>query len=72
MEEKESKPKEIKYEKALAELEQILKAMQGDQCDIDQLAAMTRRATELLALCRNRLTATEAELRQILSSLDQS
>lgn len=60
---------ELSYEEALKELEGILKAMQSDQCDIDKLAAMTRRASELLAQCRNKLTATEEELRQILESM---
>ena len=62
---------EIKYEKAVAELEQILRTIQSDQCDIDSLAAMTRRATELLTACRARLTATESELREILAKLEQ-
>ena len=61
---------QLTYEQALAELEQILKEMQGDQCDIDKLSEKTRRAAELLAACRSRLTATEAELRQILDSID--
>ena len=60
------------YEKALAELESILKEMQSDKCDIDKLASMTKRATELIAACRAKLTATEAELRQILSSLEEA
>ncbi len=63
---------DITYEKALAELEAILKEMQSDQCDIDKLAAKTRRATELIAACRSKLTATEDELRQILSSLEEA
>lgn len=63
---------DIKYEKALAELEAILKEMQSDQCDIDKLASMTRRATELISACRKKLTATEDELRQILSSLEEA
>lgn len=61
---------ELTYEKALEELEQILRSMQSDQCDIDKLASMTKRATELLAACRSKLTATEAELREILSKLE--
>lgn len=61
---------ELTYEEALAELEQILRSMQSDQCGIDKLAAMTRRATELLGACRSRLTTTEDELRQILAKLE--
>lgn len=61
---------ELTYERALEELEQILRAMQSDQCDIDKLASMTKRATELLAACRSKLTATESELREILSKIE--
>lgn len=57
------------YTQAATELENILRLMQSDKCDIDMLAAYTRRATELLASCRARLTATDAELREILASL---
>ena len=59
--------KEMSYNEAVAELEQILRTMQGDQCDIDRLASLTRRATELIAECRARLTATDEELRAILA-----
>lgn len=65
----EEKDKELSYQKAVTELEEILRKMQSDQCDIDALAAMTRRASELITLCRNRLTATDQELRSILASL---
>lgn len=58
--------KELTYNQAVAELEQILRVMQSDECDIDRLASLTRRATELIAECRSRLTATEEELRTIL------
>lgn len=57
------------FSENLAELEQILNAMRSDSCDIDTLAEKTRRASVLLAQCRERLTATEEELNQILASL---
>lgn len=60
---------EMTYSEAIIELEQILRAMQGDQCDIDKLAGLTRRATQLIAECRKRLTATDEELRKILEGL---
>ena len=45
--------------------------MQSDKCDIDSLADYTRRATELLHMCRQRLTATEEQLRATHASLQQ-
>lgn len=58
---------ELSYNQAVAELEDIMRRMQSDALDVDLLAAYTRRATELLAECRRRLTATDEELRTILS-----
>lgn len=64
--------KEMTYTQAVNELEQILAHMQSDKCDIDKLSALTRRATELLNECRSRLTATDRELRTILSQLENN
>lgn len=60
---------ELTYAQSVGELEGILRMMQSDNCDIDHLAAYTRRATELLKACRSRLTTTEEELRDILAAL---
>lgn len=65
-------PTNMKYEEAMAELNSILRDMQNGQCDIDSLAKMTRRATELLAACRAKLTTTEEELAAILNDLTKS
>lgn len=62
----------MKYTEAVAELESILRSMQSDECDIDRLTEMTRRATVLIAECRSRLTATDGELREILERLGSS
>lgn len=62
--------KDMSYGEAVAELEAIVRNMQSDKCDIDRLAALTRRGAELLKECRGRLTATEAELDGILKSME--
>jgi len=62
--------KSLSYNEAFAELDSILRLMQSDKCDIDQLAALTRRATALIAECRSRLTATDEELKAILAELE--
>lgn len=63
--------KELTYNQAVTELDNIIRLMQSDECDIDQLTAYTRRATELLTECRSRLTTTDEELRKILSELEK-
>ena len=49
---------QLTYAQCVAELDNIVRMMQGDRCDIDHLADYTRRATELS------LRDTLASLRQ--------
>lgn len=62
----------LSYAAALSELESILAGLRSEACDVDTLAARTRRAADLLAYCRSRLTRTEAELARVLEELDDS
>lgn len=64
--------KDMTYAACVGELEEIIRMMQSDKCDIDHLAAYTRRGADLLRACRSRLTATEEELKEVLASLDNS
>ena len=59
----------ITYTDALKELEKIVKTLQSDNCDVDNMVALTRRATDLIALCRRRLTATDQQLKAALEAL---
>ena len=56
------------YNQAIAELEKIVESLRSSSTDVDTLTARTRRAVELLNICRSRLTTTEEELRAILTS----
>ena len=60
----------LTYSQALNELEQILAALRSEACDIDTLSSRTKRAAELLAYCRTKLTRTESELSKVLEELD--
>ncbi len=62
---------ELTYAQAVTELENIIRAMQGEGCSIDSLTIYTRRATELLRECRSRLVATDKELKAILADLEK-
>lgn len=61
--------KDMGFSEAMKELEAIVRQMQADNCDIDNLTTLTRRATELLAECKQRLTATDTQLQEILQGL---
>ena len=59
--------KETKYEAAYAELQSIVRQMEGEEMDIDQMAEAVKRAQELIKLCKDKLTKTDAEIRKILA-----
>lgn len=60
---------ETGYAEALAELETILRSLDGDEVDIDRLSTDVRRAAELIGVCRSRLDATTAEVERIVADL---
>lgn len=59
----------IAYNQAINELEEIIRKMQADDCDIDNLAAYTARSLELLKICKQKLLKTDEELQKILQEL---
>ena len=61
--------KQLTYNQAVAQLEAIVARMQSDDCDIDKLSAYTRRARELLRLCKEKLTTTDEEIKKCLEEL---
>ena len=51
------------YEAALAELEQLVAAMEGGQMPLDRLLDSYRRGAQLLDFCRSRLKAVEDQVK---------
>ena len=56
---------EVKYEEALAQLETIVRKMEQNEYDIDELAAQLKTAQRLIKFCKDKLTKTEEELQKI-------
>ena len=57
------------YSQAIKELEDIVRKMQSDDCDIDNLAKYTARSLQLLKFCKERLMLTDSELKKLLDEL---
>ena len=56
------------YTAAVQEIEQILERFRNEALDVDCLATEVKRASELIAACRERLTAVEKEVNNILEA----
>lgn len=57
---------EISYKEAIEEIEKILRSLREEQNSIDTLSERVARATELIALCRERLRRAESEVNKII------
>jgi exodeoxyribonuclease VII small subunit len=55
----------LKYEEALNQLETIVRKMEANEYDIDELAVQLKTAQRLIKLCKDKLTKTEEEIQKI-------
>ncbi len=62
---------ELGYADAMAELEEILEELEGDDLDVDVLAERVRRASELLTTCRTRIARAQADVDRIVTDLEE-
>jgi exodeoxyribonuclease VII small subunit len=54
--------KEMAYHAALAEAEKVLKQLESDELDIDEMSDAVKYALDMLQLCRQKLHATQEEI----------
>ena len=61
------KKEKISYSEAIAEIESILKRMETNGVDIDNLSVDVSRASKLIEMCREKLLKTESDVNKILN-----
>lgn len=61
---------EINYTAAFEELQQIVRDMEDGEITVDELSLKVKRATELIKICKKKLTSTEEDVNQILKELE--
>ncbi len=60
--------KEMKYEEAFAQLQDIVRKMESDEYSIDEVAVQLKTAQQLIKFCKDKLTKTEEEIQKVQSS----
>ena len=58
------------YAAALTELDSILRELESSDVDVDHLAERVGRASELIALCRRKISAAQLHIEQVTADLD--
>lgn len=65
---KKASKKQIPYGEAITELESILQRLRSGELGIDELTEATKRAKELIEICRTQLVDTKQELDAIIDN----
>lgn len=58
------------YAAAMAELEQILEELEGEDPDVDVLANRVERAATLIEVCRRRITNASIQVERVVAVLE--
>ena len=61
--------KKISYTEAIQELEAIVTEIEEGEITIDTLSEKVKRASELIKICKAKLTATEEDVSKILGEI---
>lgn len=56
------------YEQAMARLEELVCQMENNETGIDRLAEQMKEARQLIAFCKEKLYATDEEIKKILET----
>lgn len=72
MSDKKKKAGEPTYSEASAELDAILQEIESGALDLDLLSDKVERAASLLAICRQKLAATETKVKKVVADLAES
>ena len=59
--------KDLKYEEAMATLEQIVARIENNELDLDTMSEELKKAQQLIKLCKDKLTKTDQEIRKLLN-----
>ncbi len=57
----------VKYEDAVRQLENIVRKMENDELDVDQLSEQLKLAKTLVKLCKDKLIKADDEIKKLLS-----
>ena len=58
------------YEQAFEELQNIVNEIELGEISVDELSEKVKRASQLIKICKDKLSTTEEDVKQILRELD--
>lgn len=60
------------YSQAIARLEEIVRLIDSNELEIDELAEKIKEANEIISFCSEKLTKADSEIEKLLSEKQES
>jgi len=64
--------KNVSYKEAITEIDEILRQLEDNELDVDELSEKVKRVSQLVTLCKEKLHNTEEEIDKILKEMDNN
>jgi len=60
---------EVKYNKAMKRLEEIVEKIEGEEIDVDELSKNVKEAVSLIKVCQEKIEKAELEVKNVVDNL---
>ncbi len=61
----------LSYTEAFEELQEIVQEIETGEISVDELSVKVKRASELIQICKKKLSSTEEDVNEILKKLEE-
>ena len=61
----------MKYSKAMQRLEEIIKRIENDEIDVDELSEQVKEAVALVRLCKDKIEKADLEVKEVVDGFEK-
>ncbi len=61
---------DVKYSKAVEKLDEIIRKIESEDIDVDELSLKVKEAVELVKMCKSKIEKAELEVKKVVEDLD--
>ena len=61
---------DVKYSKAVEKLDEIIRKIESEDIDVDELSLKVKEAVELVKMCKSKIEKAELEVKKVVEDLE--
>ena len=61
---------DVKYSKAVEKIDEIIRKIESEDIDVDELSVKVKEAVELVKMCKSKIEKAELELKKVVENLE--